>query len=75
MAKNIHLRLTGQAEKLLHEVGLSERDAIAKALWLLNLARTKRLAIIKPETVGKELPEVESVLTLPTLGGLDFEVR
>jgi hypothetical protein len=50
MARNIHLRLTGTAEKfvrVLEAKGFTERDILAKALWLLEVAvSTERLGLV-----------------------------
>ena len=44
MSKVVHLRLTGRAERFVENIvrktGLSERDVMAKALWLLERAAT-----------------------------------
>ena len=49
MAKKIHLRLIGEAEKFIDDMveqGLTERDVIAKALWLFETAwKTQRIAL------------------------------
>jgi hypothetical protein len=55
MAKTIHLRLTGESEKLLSELvnlGMTERQVIAKAIGLLSIAhKTGRVALLKPQSV------------------------
>jgi hypothetical protein len=67
MAKTITLRLTGEAEKLVEELGLNVSDAISKALWLLKYAKNNRLALLKPGSESKEVPEVDLILTLQSL--------
>ncbi|MGC2237209.1 MAG: hypothetical protein WA584_13675 [Pyrinomonadaceae bacterium] len=53
MAKTVHLRLTGKAEKFvkdLIETGFNEREIIARALWLLETAvKTGRVALLDKE--------------------------
>lgn len=65
MAKKVHLRLTGRAEKFIEymaEQGLTERDVIAKALWLLETAwKTQRVALLNNKF------QVEYIFTSQTL--------
>lgn len=70
MARNIHLRLTGQAEKLvvaLTQQGLNERDIFSKSLWLLSKAvTTNRVAMLKANWEEAEEGIVEYVFSLGT---------
>ena len=69
MAKTINLRITDEAEKFMQELkkrGISEQDAISKALWLLNLAhKTGRIALLKSDT-----EEVQYVFMLDDLAAV-----
>ena len=62
MAKKIHLRLIGEAEKFIDDMveqGLTERDVIAKALWLFETAwKTQRIALL-----NADCQEVEYIFT------------
>jgi len=62
MAKKIHLRLIGQAEKFIDDMveqGLTDRDVIAKALWLFETAwKTQRIALL-----NADCQEVEYIFT------------
>ena len=63
MAKIVHLKLTGRAEKFMAEMlaqGLNEQDVFAKALTVLeDTYRTKCVARIKQSYLGRDIDAVE----------------
>ena len=53
MARTVHLSLTGETEKFIDElekIGIDEKSAIAKGLWLLKIAHeTGRVGLLKQD--------------------------
>lgn len=68
MAKTIHLKLTGEAEKLLKTLtseGLTERDIFSKALGILSEVNQGRVARLQKQYNIEEGIEYIYVLSSP----------